>query len=118
MTEDPTKDLTTDEKLNRILDAMAGMKAEMASMNDRLGAVESRLGALESLVEDRFRDTRPIWQAINARTERIEENLAEAHKELRSMNRKFEVFSIEMFNMKADIKDFDGRLSEIEQRPN
>ena len=83
MTEDPTKDLTTDEILRLIL--------------NRLTGVETRLGALESLVEDRLKDTRPIWQAINARTERIEESLAEAHKGLRSIDRKFDVLN-KIFN--------------------
>jgi hypothetical protein len=104
MIEDPTKDLTTDEILRLILNRITG--------------VETRFSALESLVEDRLKDTRPIWQAINTRTERIEESLAEAHKGLRSIDRKFDVLNKEIFAMKTDIRDFDERLTELEQRPN
>ncbi len=76
MTEDPTEDLTTDEILRTLL---AYVRALMADMQD----VKTRLGALESLVEERLKDTRPIWQAISKRTERIEETLLDIKGEIR-----------------------------------
>lgn len=71
MSEDPTKDLTTDEILRLIL--------------NRLTDLETRFGALEALVEDRLKDTRPIWQAINARTERIENTLLDMKEQMREL---------------------------------
>jgi len=65
MSEDPTKDLTAVEMLRLLL-------ADVRDMKSRLGAVETELAALRSTAEDRFKDTRPIWQAINQRTERME----------------------------------------------
>jgi hypothetical protein len=51
----------------------------------KLGAVETRLGALEALIEDRVKDTRPIWQAISARTERIEDTLLDTREQMREL---------------------------------
>lgn len=72
MSEDsPTSDLTAAEMLRLVL-------ADVREMKNKLGAldsIESRLAALESLVDDRFKDTRPIWQAINERTERMDARL-------------------------------------------
>jgi septal ring factor EnvC (AmiA/AmiB activator) len=110
MTDDPTKDLNAVEMLRLVLTDVRDMK--------------DRLGALESLVEDRLKDTRPIWQAINQRTERIEARLDEltervggVEKELRTVGRKFEVFAEDHMRMRADIRDFDHRLNELERRP-
>jgi hypothetical protein len=78
MTEDPTNDLTTDEILRALLVDMRTLTADMQD-------VKARLGALESLFEDRFKDTRPIWHAINARTERIEEILSDIKGEIATL---------------------------------
>jgi chromosome segregation ATPase len=104
MTDDPTKDLTAVEMLRLVL-------TDVREMKTRLGAVEDRLGALEALVEDRLKDTRPIWQAINQRTENIE-------KEIRSLHRKLDIFNKEILVMKTDIRDFDERLTDLERKPN
>ncbi len=56
-----TTDLTTNEILRQIL--------------ARLTDVETELATLRATVDDRLKDTRPIWQAINARTERMEAQL-------------------------------------------
>jgi hypothetical protein len=71
MTEDPTNGLTTDEILRLIL--------------NRLTDIETILGANESLVEDRLKDTRPIWQAIDTRTERIEATLSDIKGEMATL---------------------------------
>jgi SMC interacting uncharacterized protein involved in chromosome segregation len=121
MSEENTKDLTLDEKLDLLL-------AEVREVKVTVGNLDTRLGALETKVEDRLHDTRPLWQRVqqqiqdlktevqdlkteaNARFESIE-------KELRHMNRRFEVFSMDTMKMRADIRDFDERLIEVERKP-
>jgi hypothetical protein len=72
MNEDPTRDLTAVEMLRLVLADVRDMKDRLGAIESATQGVESRLAAIETLVEDRFKDTRPIWQAINQRTERIE----------------------------------------------
>ena len=68
MNEDVTKKLTADEKLDLIL--------------SDLGQVKARLTALEERVEDRLKDTRPIWQAIHAQTEKLVQQYAQLDERL------------------------------------
>ena len=128
MSEENTTDLTLDEKLDLLL-------AEVREVKATVGNLDTRLTGLESKVEERLHDTRPIWQRVqqqivdlqtevvdlktevvnfktetNARFESVE-------KELRIMNRKFEVFSLDIMKMRTDIRDFDVRLAEVERRP-
>jgi chromosome segregation ATPase len=104
MTEDPTKDLTTDEML----------RALMADMRE----VKDRLGALESSGEDRTRETRPKLDLIIKELSDLREDMAEVRRDVRSIDRKLEVFNDELLNMKVDLRDFDKRLNELERRPN
>jgi hypothetical protein len=73
MNEDnPTKDLTSSEKLDRIL--------------TRLGKIEDRLGKLE---EDRERETRKL-DTMLAAIQQSQEELKEVKFELRRLNAVFE----------------------------
>jgi chromosome segregation ATPase len=97
MSEDLTKDLTAVEMLRLLLADVRDMKA--------------RLTALEARVEDRFKDTRPIWEAINKRTEliekRIEAQAAETNARLDALTDR--AASIE--GTLIDIKEQIGRLA-------
>jgi hypothetical protein len=56
MIDDPTQDLTAVDMLRLALADVRGIKAG-------LGAVEAGQAALQATVEDRLKDTRPIWHA-------------------------------------------------------
>jgi hypothetical protein len=104
MSEDNTKDLTPAETLNLILNRLAG--------------IEGGISAVESAAEDRAKETRPKLDLIIKELAGLREEIGEVKKELRLMNRKFEVFNAEMLEMKITIRDFDARLVEIERKSN
>ncbi len=119
MSEENTKDLTLDEKLDLLLAEIREAKAEVREVKAVVENLDARLTALESKVEERLHDTRPIWQRVQQQIEdlKIESNahFASIEKELRIVNRQFEVFSTDMMKMRAEIRDFDERLAAMEQ---
>lgn len=104
MTDDPTKDLTDSEKLNRILAELTDLKAWRAKV--------------DAALEDRIKETRPKLDLIIKEISDLREDMAEVRKELRSVDRKLEIFNTELLEMKVDLRDFDKRLTQVEQRPN
>jgi hypothetical protein len=111
-----TKNMTDSQKLDLILAELADLRQWRTSLDE-----------WRANVEERLKDTRPIWQAIHAQTERntellqfIDERLTVVEKELRSIDRRFETFSIDHMHMRmrGDIREFNARLTEIESRPN
>lgn len=72
---DITRDLSDGEKLNWLIVSMTNLTTRFDELEDRQSGIDGRLTRIETLLEDRLKDTRPILQAINARTERIEETL-------------------------------------------
>jgi hypothetical protein len=100
MSEDPTRNLTTDEKLDLIL---------------------ARLAKLEAFAEDRQRDTRPML-------DRIHKELADTRVEMRTefteiksrlvdLERRFEAMASEYFGIRANMRVLEERVSEIERKP-
>lgn len=102
MSEDNTKDLTDAEKLDSILSGLANLET-------RLGNVESGLAALQAIVEDRFKDTRPLWEVINARTERMEETLAQVKDQMAQL-------AYDNLQLRASQQRQNARISELENR--
>lgn len=78
MSEDPTKDLTTDEMLRLILGRLDKLEAQST-------------GTTRPLLDQLIKEMIETRETLTARGARIEESLAEAHKELRAIDRKFDI---------------------------
>ncbi len=131
LSEENTKDLTQDEKLDLILAEIRGMKADIRSLDTRLTAVEGRQAALEARqasfeekVGDRLLDTRPPWEVINARTEMLVEQVAEIKEQnarmeekLTLINHQLEEMTIDLMEMRGGQRELRKRVSALEQRP-
>jgi chromosome segregation ATPase len=91
-----------------------------ADLTDRelLQAILQRLGALETLVDDRLKDTRPLWQGINQRLERIEEGQKDAVNRLDRIERRLDQLALDVLDVRADQRRLDGRMDDLERRPN
>jgi chromosome segregation ATPase len=91
-----------------------------ADLTDRelLQAILQRLGALEALVDDRLKDTRPLWQGINQRLERIEEGQKDAVNRLDRIERRLDQLALDVLDVRADQRRLDGRMDDLERRPN
>ncbi len=86
MSEENTKGLTQDEKLDLIL-------SRLTSVEGRLTALEKRQAALEAKVEERLHDTRPLWEVIHAQTEKLIEQNAQIVETLSKIESKLEVLT-------------------------
>ena len=92
MSEDETKALT-EKLLQRVV--------------TKLEVMDTRLQRVESKIEERGFDTKPIWE--KALTE-----ITEVNHQIATLNRKFDVFSSDMLNLRASQLENDGRLSRLE----
>ncbi len=101
MNEDATRNLSTNDKLDLIL--------------QRFDQADTRIAALEA----KSYDTRPIWesalkeiaetrQEMNLRFDRLE-------KEMRLMNRRFDEVSRDQYTLRAEVCDLEQRVDDIER---
>lgn len=108
MNEEVTKDLTADEKLDLILSRLTGL--------------DTRLTGLEERVEDRLKDTRPMWQVIHAQTEKLVQQYGQFDERLGRIedqnallieqNRQLVELYVRFDERLARIEDLNARLDE------
>jgi len=104
MAEENTKDLTDSEKLNLILAELADLKEWRAKV--------------DAFIDDRSRDTRPLWEIIHAQTEKLIEQNALIVETLRHVETKLNVLTIDVMDIRTVQQVMGARLSALEQRPN
>ena len=85
-------------------DIIIGM---LEKLTEKVNSVDARLIALEA----KQYDTHPIWQAVEARLERLEEKLDH-------LSDKFDVVNDHLTSTQADVRSLKRRMNELEgQRP-
>lgn len=103
--DDPTKELPDEQP----------SKDEMKVVNfaDFANEVLSRLSSLEQKVDERMRETRPIWEKALAE---ISETRQEMNVKFRALDRKFDQVARDLFEMRTDVSDLNSRVSDLERR--
>jgi septal ring factor EnvC (AmiA/AmiB activator) len=90
--------------------------------------IDSRLQNLEQKVEERLYDTRPIWEKVVADVaqlqagqqqlqegqQRLEAEMKEIKFSVRDLDRRMSVMSDTMIAIRANYKDMDTRVYELE----
>lgn len=106
MSEDLTQPLPSD-----------GVQLILRSLENLNG----RITALEEKVDRRMQETRPIWEQVlarldkvEARLDKIETRLDKVESELYSLNRKFRFFTEDLFKVQDKQEDLEERVKKLE----
>ncbi len=86
---------------------ISAIHIELNSINARLTLLEEHITKLEEKVDARLKETRPIWEAIQMGLEKVQDDI-------RRMNTKFDIVIKEQFEMRADIKFIEKRVTQLE----
>ncbi len=96
MNEDTTGDLNARSFEERIFNELAAMRVEMTTMNNRLIALEDKVDA-------RLRETRPIWEGVQLRLDKIDPTLKEMSSHLKLLAR-------DSFQLRARVEELEEHL--------
>jgi chromosome segregation ATPase len=107
MSEDLTQKLPPQSFEERVLAEFAAIRQELATqrgmitqLDSRLSGVENRLTTLEEKVDERLRETRPIWEGVLQRLTAIETALD-------TLNRQFKTMIRDMFDLRSRIEKLE-----------
>lgn len=115
MSDDQTKVLSNgDDKLDRIIELMRQQTLKIDDLTAAVKGLDSRLTALESSVDERLKDTRPLWEGVQAQIAELRE---EVQTGFRRVAQRLDVVSVDINNVRADIHDHETRLTRLEDRP-
>lgn len=114
-----------------IADSRAEMRTELSSVRAEITTSNERLIKLEEKVDERLRETRPIWEAVLARLDSIESRMntlelsnsaiemrlgaleirmGAFESKLSKIDEKFNVLALDMVEMRADTNILKRRL--------
>jgi len=142
MSKDLTQNLngSLDDKLDRLITAVQSMDSRFANigihlenlgtrlenLETRVGNVESRLESLEVKVDERMKETRPMWEALQTQLTELKEAHQTQFAELRESQEKgfrrfdhaMDVVSGNQNRLHADHVELESRVYKIEKRFN
>jgi DNA repair exonuclease SbcCD ATPase subunit len=90
--------------------------ARFDALDVRFNEIDSRLTTLEDKVDRRLKETRPIWEQVLSRLDKVEERLSAVDDSLRNVGRKFDVVAKDLIEVRADQRYLENRLDKLESR--
>jgi chromosome segregation ATPase len=78
------------------------IRTQQAAMAKNIAALDQRMTSLEERVDNRLKETRPIWEAVRAQIEKLDE--------------KFNLFIRDLYDIRSDISIHGKRLDILENR--
>ena len=100
MSEEPTQNISGRSFEERVL-------ARLDSIDARLQSFDTRLETLEAQAERRALETKPIWERALA-------EILELKRNVENVERKFDVLSRDIVQVRADQSHADARLARLE----
>ena len=123
MSKDLTQKLngSLDDKLDRLITAVQSMDSRLANVQttieNRLEALGNRLESLEIKVDERMKETRPMWEALQTQLTELKEAQQTQLTELsESQERGFRRFDRAMDLVTGDLTRLHGDHVELESR--
>ena len=114
--------ILSDDQFARILSELAELRGMMngfgnkiASLETRVGALEAKVDALDDKVENRLKETRPLWEVVIARLDGLQGDLDNLHGDVDRGFRKMSVFADDVIQVRADQRHLEDRLDKIEK---
>jgi len=80
------------------------LEQRLSNVGQRIESVEQRLITLEDIVDARLRETRPIWEAVQADIQRLD--------------KKFDNVIRDLYDVRTDNDLLEKRLHDLERRLN
>jgi len=110
---------------------VSALEIKVSSLDTRVSSLDTRVSSLEVKIDERLYDTRPMWEALNARLDRfetetrerfdrIEARLDKIEARLDRVEARLDQLEKEMKELKTTFRHFQrdsvNRQSEIEDR--
>ncbi|MDX6305772.1 MAG: hypothetical protein QOI77_2741 [Blastocatellia bacterium] len=89
-------------QLGALRHEVAEIRTQQVGMAKNIAALDQRLSSLEERVDSRLKETRPIWEAVQAQLKKLDE--------------KFTLFIRDLYDVRGDISLHEKRLGNLNRR--
>jgi chromosome segregation ATPase len=116
-----------EDRLTRVDNQLAGLEDRLttvdnrlAGFEDRLASVQDGLASLETKVDDRLKDTRPMWEVVQTQLAEFRQSQdrlrGEMEKGFRLVDRRLENQPVEYDRLYRYHRDLEERVEKIEKQ--
>jgi chromosome segregation ATPase len=113
VSEDRTRGLPDNRSFEeRVFARFDVMDARFDAMEGRFDGLDTRVQALEA----RALDTKPIWERALAEIHEVKQGVDEVKERVESIERKFDVLTLDMMQLRGDQRRADKRMDALESR--
>ena len=120
MSEDATQQLLV-ARVDRLISMVEPISGQLGNLEKRFDNLEKRFDNLETKVDQRLRETRPIWENVQSQLTELKKEIAELRSEtasgFRGVDRKIGVLSKNLVDMTADIQELRDLIEKLEPQP-
>src|SRR5881394_4537708 len=79
---------------------VAEIRTQQSAMAKNIAGIDERLTSLEEIVDARLKETRPIWEAVQAQIEKLDQ--------------KFDIVIRDLYDVRGDLALHAKRISQLE----
>lgn len=116
MSEDATQQL-----LMALISMVEPIGGQLDNLQKQQTELSTKLESLEVKVDQRLRETRPIWENVQSQLGELKKEVAELRSEtasgFRGVDRKIGVLSKNLVDMTADIQELRDLIEKLESQP-
>lgn len=109
-----------DSRLGSMDSRLESMDSRLESFGTRLESLENRLESLETKVDERLKDTRPMWEVVQTQLAEFRESQdrlrGEMEKGFRIVDRRLENQPVEYDRLNRYHRDLEERVEKIEKQ--
>jgi chromosome segregation ATPase len=125
MSEERTRDLSNNHSFEeRVFARFDAIDARFGTVDARFDAMEARFdGRFDGLdtrvqaLEAKALDTKPIWERALAEIHEVKQGVDEIKVRVESIERKFDVLTLDMMQLRGDQRRVDKRMDALETPP-
>src|SRR5438552_11457390 len=107
----------------QLLRQIAGLVQEIhfsqSALEEKVTGLEARIVGLEAKVDERLYDTRPMWEQLNSRLDRMETEFNSFKAEIvgfkAEVSNRLDRIETRLVEMKDDIRDMDRSLLHVQR---
>ena len=80
----------------------------------RFDTLDLRITTLEDKVDSRLRDTRPIWEAMQADLANVKEGMTKVKEDIKEIKYTLKAMHKEILRVRTDLVEVDERVEKLE----
>jgi chromosome segregation ATPase len=118
MSDNPTQEMPDSRSFEeRVFARFDALDARISTLENKIDALDGRLTTLEEKVDTRLRETRPIWEAMQADLETVKGDLKMVKDDVKSINRRLLILHEDILHVKEVQVESRERIEKLESEP-